>query len=167
MEKNKEYYESIDKRTAEFKDWKKAQTIEPHEPKTQEELNEKHKEKPTIEKVTGAGDVVAAFTKVTGIKALVDAWTPEGEDCGCDERRKAMNKIPAIRHKMNVQCLTVEEYDYMTKLLSNREPIRNADVTKLVTIYERVFNVDTKGSCKTCSFSGKLTELRAVLETYK
>ena len=30
MIKDKEYYEALDKRTNEYKDWKKSQTIEPH-----------------------------------------------------------------------------------------------------------------------------------------
>ena len=30
MIKDKEYYEALDKRTNEYKEWKKSQTIEPH-----------------------------------------------------------------------------------------------------------------------------------------
>ena len=36
MEKNEEYYEKLDKRTNEYKEWKAKQAI------TQEELEEKH-----------------------------------------------------------------------------------------------------------------------------
>ena len=82
MEKNREYYEALDKRTNEFKEWKKSQTIEPNSTAdlqnftdefiakaTQEKLNEKHAANPTVE-TGGLGDTVAKITKATGIKAV-------------------------------------------------------------------------------------------------
>ncbi len=53
-----------DKRTKEYKDWKKSK---------------------------GLGDTVAKLTKVTGVKAIVHALF--GDDCGCDERQEKLNKL--------------------------------------------------------------------------
>jgi hypothetical protein len=221
MEKNKEYYEALDKRTNEFKDWKKSQSIEPnetvdttdkwegianevtqanlqakHEDKhqgwqkvvheeitksnpilgketnkdglTQQELTAKHEANPTIETTIGAGDVVEKITTVTGIKAIVKAFTPEGEDCGCDKRKEKMNELPILKRKKSVKCLTVEEYNFMDGLnLFNNGKVSGKDVKSLQVIYQRVFNVKGVSSCAGCSFAKKLDELKAVLETYK
>ncbi len=184
MEKNKEYYELLDKRTKEFKEWKLDQEgLEPHVPTTkelqqhadefienvtQEKLEAKHAENPTAETSIGLGDVVEKITKVTGIKALVNAFTPEGEDCGCDERKEKLNGIPVLKNRTKIECLTVDEYNYLNKLnLFALKPIKGQDVLKLQEIYGRVFNRTTTSSCTTCSFSTKLDELKAVLKTYK
>jgi len=164
MIKDKEYYEVLDKRTNEFKEWKKSQTIEPH--LTQEDLNAKHEENPTIE-TGGIGDVVEKITKATGIKALVDWFTPEGEDCGCDERQTKLNKYPVLKNKHKVECLTLDEYKFLDMKLSTRQPITGEESKRMVTIYERVFNVKLLGDCVGCSFGKKLDELKAVLDTYK
>ena len=44
-----------------------------------------------MEKQKGLGDTVAAITEATGIKALVK--TLFGENCGCDARQEALNKL--------------------------------------------------------------------------
>ena len=41
----------------------------------------------------GLGDIVEAVTKATGIKKLVEVFTPEGKDCGCDKRKKDLNLL--------------------------------------------------------------------------
>jgi hypothetical protein len=134
---------------------------------TQEDLTEKHESNPTIKTKVGAGDIVEKITKATGIKKLVDWFTPEGEDCGCDERKEKWNtKTSILRHKIRVECLTLTEYNYMKPLLSNNAPISAKDVTKLAVIYERVFNAKIDSSCTGCSFAKKLDELKAVLKTY-
>ena len=40
--------------------------------------------------INGLGDVVAEFTKVTGIETLVKKIV--GDDCGCEARRKKLNE---------------------------------------------------------------------------
>jgi len=41
----------------------------------------------------GAGDVVQAVAKATGIEAVVKTVEKvTGKDCGCDKRREALNK---------------------------------------------------------------------------
>ena len=42
----------------------------------------------------GAGDLVEAVTRATGIKAAVDAASKvTGRDCGCRKRREALNRL--------------------------------------------------------------------------
>ena len=181
MLKNKEYYEALDKRTNEFKDWKKTQDIQANETAdlqefadgsvegiTQEDLEAKHEASPTITTALGAGDLVEKITKVTGIKAIVERFTPEGKDCGCDKRKELFNDLVKIKNKKKVQCLTVDEYEFLSLILSNNHKINNNNSNKIVEIYARVFNEKPKSGCVSCSFSAaKLDELKAVLETYK
>ena len=133
----------------------------------QKELQDKHEQNPTVEVEVGLGDVVEKVTKATGIKKMVELFTPEGKDCGCDERQEKLNKYPVLKNKVKVECLTVDEYNFMKPLLSNNRQIRNADAKKLREIYERVFNVKLVSSCVGCSFARKLDELKAVLKAYE
>lgn len=43
-----------------------------------------------IEKDKGLGDTIARVTKMTGIKAAVEAVT---KDCGCKRRQNKLNKM--------------------------------------------------------------------------
>ena len=171
MEKNKAYYEGLDKRTNEYKDWKKAETKElqtiADDFITQKTLEKKHAENPTVEVTVGLGDVVEKITKATGIKAVVDYFTPEGEDCGCDDRQSKLNKIPVLKNKVKVECLTLAEYNYMKPLLSNNATLSGKHATGLLVIYARIFNAKVVTSCNGCSMSAKLNELKAVLTTYE
>jgi hypothetical protein len=47
-----------------------------------------------MDKIKGLGDLVAIFTKYTGIKWIVKKLY--GNDCGCDERQEKLNKIYPI-----------------------------------------------------------------------
>ena len=58
-------------------------------------------------KPKGLGDVVEMFTEATGIKAVVEAFTPEGVDCGCSKRKEKLNKLFPIKTKAN--CFTKEQ----------------------------------------------------------
>jgi hypothetical protein len=44
-----------------------------------------------MDKQKGLGDTVAAITKATGIEMLVKGIF--GENCGCDARQEALNKL--------------------------------------------------------------------------
>jgi len=161
MKKSKEYYEGLDKRTNEYKDWKTSQET------TQEDLTAKHKANPTIEVEVGLGDVVEKITKATGIKTIVDYFTPEGEDCGCDERKEKLNKHVVLKNMTKMECLTLAEYNYMKPLLSNNAPISGKHARNLLVIYARIFNKKVDSSCNGCSMSAKLNELKAVIGTYE
>lgn len=203
MIKDKTYYQGLDKRTNEFKDWKKQQDLQPHVPATtedlqahvdnvvedaeheamarvvrsnndlirannliQSDLEAKHEANPTIEITVGAGDIVESITKATGIKAVIDYFTPEGEDCGCEERKAKLNEKTSIVRNKRVECLTLAEYNYMRPLLNNNAPLNGDKVKKLLVIYARVFNAKIITSCNGCSMTQKLDELKAVLKTY-
>ena len=49
------------------------------------------KKKTVKKKSEGLGDTVEKITKATGIKKLVKFVA--GDDCGCEERRKKLNKL--------------------------------------------------------------------------
>jgi hypothetical protein len=51
----------------------------------------------------GLGDTIERITKATGIKRLVELAT---DDCGCDKRKKALNKLWSY-HK--AECLTDQQ----------------------------------------------------------
>lgn len=85
MEKNTEYYLSLDKRSKEYKEWKKQQPSE------------------------GLGDTIEKITEATGIKKAVE-WLA-GEDCGCDKRKESLNKIWRYR---KTNCLTEAEYEWLS-----------------------------------------------------
>jgi|TARA_R110000803_G_scaffold53139_1_gene109058 hypothetical protein len=45
------------------------------------------------QKSKGLGDSIEKFTKVTGIKKVVDTVSKvTGKDCGCSERKDALNR---------------------------------------------------------------------------
>ena len=180
MIKNKEYYESLDRRTKEFKEWKMNSGLQPHVPATTEELQahaDKYIEEVTQEKLDakykesqgiGLGDVVAKITKATGIKAVVDYFTPEG--CGCDERQEKLNKhkiFSGWSAKKMANCLTVDEYEFLSVLLKDNKTILRIDQNKMLVIYHRVFNLKPNSSCTSCSISKKIDELKAILTTYE
>lgn len=100
---------------------------------TQAMLEEKHKEATTV----GLGDIVEKVTKATGIKKVVDMFTPEGEDCGCDKRKKALNKT-RLKNK-TILCLNVDEYKYLDKLFKKPSWTRS-DIEPMIKIEERVRN---------------------------
>lgn len=159
MIKSKAYFESLDKRTTEFKNWKMLQGGEPHTPKSQEELNAAHEANSPI----GAGDVLAAITKVTGIKALVDIFTPEGSDCGCDERKKAMNKLNFRGRKP--LCLDVKEYDFLHEFYTRDPQEANATEAQMFRdIYGRVMGTQA-GGCNGCMVL-VINDLKMVYSTY-
>ena len=93
---DKAYYESLDKRTKEFKEWKA--NFEKENTKV-------------------LGDAVEAVTKATGIKKLVETFTPEGKDCGCDKRKEKLNDLP-FSYKV-LECPTEEQFLWMKDYIEN------------------------------------------------
>ena len=59
-------------------------------------------------KAKGLGDTIDQITTATGIKALVKFVA--GEDCGCDQRKEALNKLFPYS-KPN--CLTEPDYNFL------------------------------------------------------
>lgn len=132
--KNKEYYEGLDKRTKEYKEWKKYQ--------------EQLKETP-YNKSLGLGDVVEKVTEVTGIKKVVKAiW---GDDCGCKERKERLNNL--FKRK-DVKILEEDEYNYLVEFYgrSKSYSIPRSDVRELIKIHNRVMHTgfSPNTSCGKC-----------------
>lgn len=120
--KDETYYENLDKRTKEYKEWKAKRDAAPK----------------------GLGDSVEKITSATGIKKAVKFLA--GEDCGCDERRERLNKVFRYRQP---KCFTEEEYVYLSELFSSNS--NRVSANKLTKIYNRVFNArKTPTQCTPC-----------------
>ena len=161
MEKNEEYYEKLDKRTNEYKEWKASQQLQ-ESIVTQEDLEAKHDKQSK-----GLGDTVEKVFKYTGIKQLVEAFTPEGKDCGCDKRKEELNKL--FKYKMPL-CLNVQEYEILKELIPRcikDNQVSQVDQPILLKIYNRVFQVAKPAtSCNSC-IPITFKEMQKVYETYK
>ena len=156
QEKNEEYYKNLDKRTKEYKEWVASND---EAPKTQEELEAKYEENNP-----GLGDVVEKITEATGIKAAVKFLA--GEDCGCDERKKKLNKL---RFRKKPLCLNEEEYKFLDKLYNKgSKTIGHTEKETLVSIDERVFQRKYLESltCTPCIVQ-IYKDLKEIYETYK
>ena len=154
MEKNKEYYESLDKRTSEYKTWAKFN-----------KLGNESK---------GLGDTVEKVLKATGIKKIVEVFT-DGKDCGCDKRKEKLNDI--FPHKRPAKrCLTEEMYNNYKLYIGIRDLSNMRDMShlELITkIYAWVFalqyNPSDLSGCDGCNkiIININKELDIVFETYK
>jgi len=102
-------------------------------------------------KAKGLGDSIEKFTKKTGIKKAVDTITKAVgiDDCGCDERKKALNKLFPYRSK---ECLTEEEYSWLDQYFSTRKSsVSHEEQVKMVAIHNRVLAAKREvSSCGTC-----------------
>ena len=145
MIKDETYYNSLDKRTTEFKEWKKSQDIEPHK-----------------EADRGLGDTVERITKATGIDKLVKFIA--GEDCGCDERKAKLNKLFQFRN--SPKCLNEDEHTILTEFFErNPKQINHSETTRLNEIHFRVFGY-REGTCDGC-IRTMVSNLRHVYNSYE
>ena len=131
-----------DKRTKEYKDWKKRYDNDSK----------------------GVGDTVAKITKATGIEKAVKFLA--GEDCGCDERKDKLNKIfPYYRPN----CFTEEEFNFIGKKIKEvTSRIERDDVPKLLSIYNRVFNDNKQATaCDSCFVNGVWAKLKTIYKHYE
>ena len=135
-----------DKRTKEYREWKAK-------------FEAKQEEKPQ-----GLGDVVKKVTDATGISALVEFFTPEGKDCGCNERQESWNKKFPFN---KVNCLTEDEFNWLTDFYGKvRITVSNEQKIKLYEIYNRVFNMKQKpSSCNSC-VKRIVKSLKTILDSY-
>lgn len=121
--------------------------------------------KPTSapKKARGLGDTVEAVFEKTGV-AKVAKWIL-GEDCGCDTRRDALNRMFPYE-KPN--CLLEEEYLYLTKYFDEYPNQINPQLQRdLLKIYNRVFNDNrSTTSCSPCFVNGVIAKLEKVYNEY-
>ena len=104
MEKSNEYYENLDKRTKEYKEWKERF----------DDANE--------ETSSGLGDTIEKVTQATGIKKLVKFIA--GDDCGCDDRKAKLNKIFPYNKP---EYLEENEYNYLADFFSKPKTMIKPD----------------------------------------
>lgn len=123
MEKSKEYYLSLDRRTKEFKTWKA-----------------------NYDASKGVGDIIEDFTKLTGIQAIAKKLF--GEDCGCDERQEQVNTY----FGKPVNPLTEDDYIFLDSVINGGNKIKPKEQLRMRDIYEKTFNKRLGGSCLSCSF---------------
>ena len=106
------------------------------------------KKKTVKKKSEGLGDTVEKITKATGIKKLVKFVA--GDDCGCEERRKKLNKL--FSYAPDVKCLVEDEYHILSGWFAiERSTVTPNEQQELRKIHNRVFNTNkapsTCGSC--------------------
>ena len=111
----------------------------------------------------GLGDSVEKVLKATGIDKI--AKFVLGEDCGCEERKKKLNKAFPYR-KPN--CLVEEEYLWLKEYYKeNKNTISPIEQKELLLIKGRVFNQKLEPStCASC-IATHIEELRVVFDAYK
>lgn len=125
MEKDENYYENLDKRTKEYKQWKAKRESA----------------------AEGFGDTIEKITEATGIKAVVAFLA--GEDCGCEERKAKLNKILPFNKP---ECFTEEEYFWLSDYFKRKTSVIDRNTQKqLVDIYNRVFRRNQRlTTCSSC-----------------
>jgi len=111
----------------------------------------------------GLGDAVAKVTKATGIDKVAEFIL--GEDCGCETRKNALNKLFSSN---KISCLTEDEHNYLSNYFDNQKPQITVDVqSRLLKIYNRVFNERASTtSCSSCFINGVHAKLKQVFEQY-
>lgn len=144
-EKDLEYYQGLDKRSKEYKEWK-----------AKFDANNE-----------GLGDRVAKITKSTGLDKVAEkvADALGFEDCGCDERRERWNKKFRFGKP---ECFTEEEYLFLKDFFSVRRVKVSFEERKSVyDIYNRVFRTNLRvTSCSSC-WAEKVKRLTTLLSDYE
>jgi len=140
--KTKEYYESLDKRTKEFKIWESTQqarevnvNLEPQE--------------------TGLGDVLEKVLEHPAVKPVTDVIKKiifkDGKDCGCKERKIKLNELLPRRYKA-FRCLTYTEYKTWGTFVKTRTlKIDRETIVMICKLYAGVFNRLYYEPCGNCS----------------
>lgn len=148
LKKDKSYYETLDKRTREYKDWLAEQS--------QDE--------------TLLGDKIEQFTEKTGIKSVVESVTKAMgiDDCGCNTRKEKINNFhESIRamfiHKQPIDLMTEEEYTFLKDYFAvNRTRVNAHEQRSVYKVYNRLFEENvTPTMCPSCyrRVAGKLKKL--------
>lgn len=123
-------------------------------------------------KPKGLGDVIENITEATGIKKVVELFTPDGSDCGCDKRKEKLNKLFPVKTKAN--CFTEEQFNNWKAFTEVRTiRITSEQILMICKLYSDIFNVQFwKPSCYACSGTAKtistmIDKLDIVYNTYE
>jgi hypothetical protein len=111
-------------------------------------------------KAEGLGDVIEQFTEATGIKAVVEVVSKAtGIECGCEERKAALNKLFNFR---TVRCLTDEESaQYKEFRATHTDRLDDSQVKYICKLYADVFGVPYYEPCRNC---GGPSPIKAMLD---
>ena len=146
--KDDAYYQDIDKRTREYKDWKEL------------------KEQQLAESTKGLGDVVESIAKATGVAKVVKTFF--GEDCGCGDRKDALNAaLPFGIEAIN--CVDQDDFAYLESFFSRpRARVNAVQQNRLVDIYNHVFEqrMVAPSGCATCSNKGFIKAVNKLHKYY-
>ena len=117
-------------------------------------------------KPKGLGDTIEQITEATGIKAVVKAIA--GDDCGCDDRRDALNKLFPYK-KVQPECLEPEEIEYLSTGILRKRTLKYEDREQIATIHARVFNhkFDIPCTCSPKIWMQWMRELQELLDVSK
>jgi len=104
-----------------------------------------------LKEAEGLGDTIEAITETTGIKKAVE-WLANGRDCGCDERKKMLNR----KFRYKAECMVQSEYEWWTGFLKRYDmylkhtnSMPRSDIYELHRLYRRLFRVNLK-ICTNC-----------------
>ncbi len=146
LEKTPEYYEGLDKRTSEYKNFQKNFEENNREPR-----------------IGGVGDLIAEVTQVTGIKKMAKFFS---KDCGCEKYQKEINKTLPLRFK--ARCFTLEEYNNWKDFVENRTlTISREQVQFICKTHSDVFNRTYQEPCTGCSVKPLLRMIERLDVVYK
>ena len=109
-----------------------------------------------MKKSKGLGDSVEKVLKATGIDKV--AKKVLGEDCGCEKRKEALNKIFPYARQFTKDEMSIYE-SVLPRIKAN---ISSQDQAILVRLYNKVFNAKKEvSSCGSC-VRGTLEKLKEV-----
>lgn len=113
----------------------------------------------------GLGDVVENITEKTGIKKVVESLFKHGEDCGCKERKEALNKT-RIKFKL-IRCFTEEQYDQWGEFMKTNPSEVTTEQQKelIIPIYKQLFARQLKPM--SCCVKPYIEEINKVYERYQ
>jgi len=111
----------------------------------------------------GLGDTVEKVLESTGI-GKVAKWIL-GADCGCEERKEALNKLFPYK---KVNCLVEHEYEWLKAWYENpRSTMKPSEQQTLLAIHSRIFNKRNEPTnCGPC-LNTMLGQLEEVFKTYE
>ena len=112
----------------------------------------------------GVGTTLEKVFKATGISKLVEVFTPEGEDCGCSERKRLLNNSPTFNASQKPKrCMDKSMFEAYDNFVQSREVDKwSAEESKLVfNTYEWVFALryDTKRMCANCNGTANILKM--------
>ena len=98
------------------------------------------------QKSKGLGDSIEKVLKKTGIDKV--AKKVLGDDCGCEERKKALNKMFPYSRQFTPDEISIYE-SVLPRIKGER--ISGKDQAIMVKLYNKVFNANKKtSSCGFC-----------------